>query len=63
MVNKLVVDLDAVFTAAMQYMDDEDDLKYPVGFALEDLYWNEGIRELQQRMIAAYLEKKNGKST
>ena len=63
MVNKLVVDLDAVFATAMQYMDDEDDLKYPVGFALEDLYWNEGIRELQQRMIAAYLEKKNGKST
>ena len=63
MVNKLVVDLDAVFATAMQYMDDEDDLKYPVGFALEDLYWNEGIRDLQQRMIAAYLEKKNGKST
>ena len=63
MVNKLVIDLDAVFDKAMQYMDDEDDLKYPVGFALEDLYWDAGIRALQERMIKAYLEKRNGKST
>ena len=61
MVNKLEIDLDAVFEKAVFYMDSEDDLKWSVGFAIEDLYWDAGIRDLQQRMIAAYLEKCNGK--
>ena len=54
---KLEIDLDQVFTQAMYHMEDITDLRWSVGMALEELYWDSGIEALQEHMIAAFTER------
>ena len=46
---RLIIDLDAVLAEAVQNMDGRDDVRWSVGFALQELY-PERIVELQHRM-------------
>jgi hypothetical protein len=56
---KVEIDLDAVLTQAVQHMETPDDLRWSVGAALQDLYWDAWVRDLQVKMSAAYEEKQN----
>lgn len=51
---ELTVDLDAVLEEAMTHMDAEDDLRWAVGMALQELYWEEGIKRLQAAMFERF---------
>jgi hypothetical protein len=51
---KLVIDLDQVFNMAMENMSEENDIRWPLGAALEQLYFYEGIEQLQQKMIKQF---------
>ena len=52
------IDLDAVFDRAVQHMTAENDLCWTIGASLQELYWDKGIAELQQRMMEHYLKTK-----
>lgn len=51
---KTEIDLDALFTAAIQHMEAPNDLRWSIGMALQDLYWDAWMRDLQQKMTDAY---------
>jgi hypothetical protein len=36
---------------AMENMNEENDIRWPLGAALEQLYFYKGIEQLQQKMI------------
>lgn len=46
---RLVIDLDAVLGEAAAMMGSRNDLNYPIGRAITDLYW-ERIKSLHNRM-------------
>ena len=56
---KVEIDLDAVLAQAMQHMEAPDDLRWSVGAALQDLYWDAWVRDLQAKMTDTFLEKRN----
>ena len=51
---KLVIDLDQVFNLAMENMSEENDIRWPIGQALQELYSNQGIEQLQEKMIKQF---------
>ena len=51
---KLVIDLDEVFKTAFDHMDSEVDIRWPIGMALEELYGEQGINELQDKLIEKF---------
>ena len=53
---KVEIDLDEVLTHAVQHMETPEDLRWSVGAALEDLYWDAWVRDLQTKLTAAYEE-------
>ena len=57
---KVEIDLDAVLAQAVQHMETPDDLRWSVGAALQDLYWDAWVRDLQAKMFAAYNERDPG---
>ena len=54
------IDLAKVFDKAVQHMMEENDVRWTVGMALQELYWDKGIAKLQQRMAEHYLKSKGG---
>lgn len=54
---KVEIDLDAVLTHAVQHMETPEDLRWSLGAALQDLYWDAWVRDLHAKMTAAYKEQ------
>ena len=50
---KLEIDIDAVIKQAVPHMQDDIDLRWTVGMALEELY-PDVISQMHQRMVNAY---------
>jgi hypothetical protein len=53
---KVQIDLEAVLAKAVQHMQEPNDLRWSVGAALQDLYWDAFMRDLQANMTAIYKE-------
>jgi hypothetical protein len=53
---KVEIDLDAVLAQAVQHMEEPNDLRWSIGAALQDLYWDAWVRDLQTKMSTAYKE-------
>lgn len=45
------IDLNKVFTEAMNHMQDPNDVRWSVGMALQELYGDEWMYKLQQDMV------------
>ena len=54
---KIEIDTELLIEEAFKYMEDENDLRWPVGMALQELYWDEGWAEVQERLRQLYLDK------
>lgn len=54
----MYIDLDALFAKAVEHMAEENDVRWTLGIALQELYWDKGIAELQQRMTEHFLKTK-----
>jgi len=52
--NIIKIDLDELLDQAVHHMSNETDLKWPIGAALEDLYWNDWIFDFQSKMCKVY---------
>ena len=59
---KVVIDLDKVFAEAMKHMEKRDDLRWSIGMALQELYYNQWVKDFQERMIYAYEGEKIGRA-
>lgn len=51
--NKIEIDLDALVAKAVPYMDAENDLRWSIGMALQEMF-PEQVGALQLRMVRAY---------
>jgi hypothetical protein len=47
---KLSIDIDALLAEAVQHMEDEDDLRWSIGMALQEMYWG----KVQDRLVKLY---------
>jgi len=54
------IDIDKLTDEAVKHMDASNDVRWSVGMALEELYWNEFVREMQTKMV--YKFNKQGES-
>lgn len=50
----ITINLDDVFKAAMKNMSEKNDIRWPLGAALQQLYFYEGIEQLQEKMIKQF---------
>jgi hypothetical protein len=50
------IDLDALFAEAVEHMTAENDVRWTLGIALQELYGDKGIDALQHRMTEHYLK-------
>jgi hypothetical protein len=50
----ITINLDDVFKAAMENMSEENDIRWPLGAALQQLYFYEGIEQLQEKMVKQF---------
>ena len=44
---------------AVKHMADESDVRWSVGMALQELYWDKGWNEVQERLVNLYKENNN----
>ena len=51
------IDIDALLAEAVQHMEDEDDLRWSIGMALQELYWGKGWGKVQDRLVKLYHEQ------
>ena len=54
---KVEIDLDRVFGAALQHMSDTTDVRWSVGMALQELYWDEWMQAIQDDMVKRFKER------
>jgi hypothetical protein len=55
---KVVIDLDRVLDVALQSMSDPTDLRWSIGMALQELYWDEWMQALQGEMVETFSKQK-----
>lgn len=48
---QVYIDLRKVFVEAMKHMQDRNDVRWSIGMALQELYGNEWVYNLQQNMV------------
>jgi hypothetical protein len=51
---KVEIDLDKVFNEAMEHMINPDDLRWSIGMALQELYFDDWMKDLQAKMVNTY---------
>lgn len=51
------IDIDKVIAEAVNHMDDEGDVRWSIGIALQVLYWDKGWGNVQERLVELYNER------
>jgi hypothetical protein len=51
---KLEIDIDALLAEAVQHMEDDGDVRWSIGMALQELYWGKGWDKVQERLVKLY---------
>jgi hypothetical protein len=51
------IDIDALLAEAVNHMDDDDDVRWSIGMALQELYWDKGWDKVQDRLVKLYNEQ------
>jgi len=56
---KIEIEIDELLAVAVKHMEDEHDVRWSIGMALQELYWEkvDGWAEVQQRLKQLYLEQ------
>jgi hypothetical protein len=56
---KVEIDINELIAEAVKHMDDEHDVRWSIGMALQELYWDkvDGWAEVQQRLVKLYHEQ------
>jgi hypothetical protein len=48
------INIDDVIAEAVKHMEDESDVRWSIGMALQELYWDKGWNEVQERLVNLY---------
>jgi hypothetical protein len=51
------IDIDALLAEAVQHMESEEDVRWSIGMALQELYGDKGWDEVQDRLVKRYHEQ------
>ena len=53
---KIEIDIDELLAVAVDYMEDDGDVRWSIGMALQVMYWDkvDGWAEVQARLIRLY---------
>ena len=51
------IDIDELIAEAVKHMEDEGDVRFSVGMALQELYWDKGWKDVQERLVNLYIEE------
>lgn len=51
---KLEIDIDALLAEAVRHMENEGDVRWSIGMALQELYWSNGWDKVQERLVKLY---------
>ena len=51
------IDIDELIAEAVKHMEDEGDVRFSVGIALQELYWDKGWKDVQERLVNLYIEE------
>jgi hypothetical protein len=51
------IDIDALIAEAVKHMEDEGDLRWSIGVALQILYWDKGWEDVQERLVEQYIDQ------
>lgn len=51
------IDIDALIAEAVKHMEDEGDVRFSIGMALQELYWDKGWKDVQERLVNLYIEE------
>jgi hypothetical protein len=54
---EIKIDIDALIAEAVKHMEDETDVRWSIGMALQMLYWGDGWGDVQKRMVKLYKEQ------
>jgi len=55
---KIEIDIDELLAEAVNHMEDEYDVRWSIGMALQTLYWDkvDGWADIQERLKQRYLD-------
>jgi hypothetical protein len=51
------IDIDALIAEAVNHMEDDDDVRWSIGMALQELYWGKGWDQVQHSLVKLYKEQ------
>ena len=51
---KLSIDIDALLAEAVNHMEDDGDVRWSIGMALQEMYWGKGWDKVQERLVKLY---------
>jgi hypothetical protein len=51
------IDIDALIAEAVDHMEDDEDVRWSIGMALQELYWDKGWDKVQDRLVNLYHEQ------
>ena len=51
------INIDELIAEAVQHMEDESDVRWSIGMAMQELYWDKGWGDVQKRMVNLYNEQ------
>jgi hypothetical protein len=53
----LEINIDELIAEAVNHMEDETDVRWSIGMALQVLYWDKGWGDVQNRLVKLYKEQ------
>ena len=51
------IDIDALIAEAVNHMESDNDVRWSIGMALQELYWDKGWKDVEVRLIDLYLKQ------
>ena len=51
------IDIDALIAEAVNHMESDNDVRWSIGMALQELYWDKGWKDVEVRLIDLYLKR------
>lgn len=51
---EIEIDIDKLIAVAVDYMEDDGDVRWSIGMALQVMYWDKGWDEVQERLVNLY---------
>ena len=51
------INVDKLLAEAVNHMQDAEDVRWSIGMALQEMYWHDGWKDVQERLVSLYKEE------